>query len=362
MVVKNILRGSFPTTVNKSGREFSALIANDKGNAAVENQLRALLTYMNEWIKTPNVYEQTGTMLEKTVTFFSYLEMFTDETELSLKNRFSALFVRNHDKKWGTKYDITKLFQQYFPSGNVYVIENTGDSDTDNLIEDGDFTDEELNVWQMNDCNFSTQARFSGTNGIEFNAGGTLSQTINLSNSEAETYFLHFFSQNGKIKVSVKNSENEYWNKKTRAWQSTKVQLELENKDTWEPYDLWFMVAPESTSVTIEFEAETNNVFVDYVRMFKKELYGSFTVITQFEGETSGSALSLAPGNDDPLNEGESTTVVPEYYDKFEYFDNTFMTGTGAGFAQDIYADLLDYVRSSGVKAYLELVTKDFES
>ena len=36
------------------------------------------------------------------------------------------------------------------------------------------------------------------------------------------------------------------------------------------------------------------------------------------------------------------------------------MSGVPVGFAMDIYEELLDYLRSQGVKAYLEIVVKDY--
>ena len=60
MNLKEQLRGNFPKTIDKSKPVFSALIANDKGDAAIQKQLQDLFDYMKEWISTPDVYEQTG--------------------------------------------------------------------------------------------------------------------------------------------------------------------------------------------------------------------------------------------------------------------------------------------------------------
>ena len=67
------LRGNFPKTIDKSNPVFSSLIANDEHNAAIQEQLEDLFNYMKEWISTPNVYNQTGVMLDKTVSFFSFI-------------------------------------------------------------------------------------------------------------------------------------------------------------------------------------------------------------------------------------------------------------------------------------------------
>ena len=96
------LRGNFPKTIDKSKPLFSSIVANDRHNAAIQKQLEDLFKYMKEWISTPDVYEQTGVMLDKSIKFFSFLERYADETEKALKNRFAAIFIRNHDTRWGT--------------------------------------------------------------------------------------------------------------------------------------------------------------------------------------------------------------------------------------------------------------------
>ena len=58
---------------------LSSLVANENNNGAIQKQLIDLFNYMKEWTSTPNVYEQTGVMLDKTIKFFSFLERYADE-------------------------------------------------------------------------------------------------------------------------------------------------------------------------------------------------------------------------------------------------------------------------------------------
>ena len=46
MDLKEQLRGNFPKTIDKSKPVFSSLIANDKGNAAIQKQLQDLFVTM----------------------------------------------------------------------------------------------------------------------------------------------------------------------------------------------------------------------------------------------------------------------------------------------------------------------------
>ena len=97
MTLNEQLSGNFPKTLDRSSREFSALVTNSKGTGALQSSIQNLLDYMKSWCATPDIYEQTGTMFRKTLAFFSFLEPFPDETEQSIKNRFGAVFVRNHE-------------------------------------------------------------------------------------------------------------------------------------------------------------------------------------------------------------------------------------------------------------------------
>ena len=193
MDLTNQLRSNYPKTIDKSKTLFSALIANDDNDAAIQKQLIDLFNYMKEWISTPNIYDQTGVMLDKTVSFFSFLTRFVDESEDSIKNRFKAIFVRNHDTKWGTVFDVKSVFKQYFPHATIYVVENTNKIDDPspslaNLIVDGDIETDTPTAWTLTNCSASAEARFSKSFGILLNqSGAKLSQTININSGS--TYF-----------------------------------------------------------------------------------------------------------------------------------------------------------------------------
>lgn len=351
MTIKEQLRSNFPKTINKTAPIFSALVANDEGTGAFEYELNNLISYMNEWVGTPNVYEQSGSMLEKTVAFFSFLEHFTDEPESSLKNRFGAIFIRNHNEIWGNPYDVKTVFEQYFSNAEIYIVENTGNLQADNLIHNGDFADSSSR-WILQNCNLDIGSRFSKTYGVGLYYDSNLKQTVNFANSERKTCVLHFFMK-GKVRLRIKNSAGQYWNSSNNSWNSQSSYTEFEC-DKWQNQSIFFVTESGVSGIDIEFSGKGNDKSsIDYIRLFEKKPYASFTVIVHFEAESGANALSLAPGNSDP-NENISD------YRKYYYFDKAFLTGAAAGFAQDIYNDLLDLLRAQGVKAYLEIVTKDY--
>ena len=355
------LRSNFPKTIDKSKPIFSSLVANDNGDAAIQKQLIDLFAYMKEWISTPDVYKQTGVMLEKTVSFFSFLERFADESEESLKNRFRAIFVRNHDTRWGTPFDVKNVFRQYFPSSTIYLAENVNDINSPvtslgNLFVDGDIDTSEPDAWELVNCQATKNARFSKSYGIELNTpGGTCSQTVSVSHSSC--YFVHFFLK-GSIDIIVKSNDNKYWDNINKAWVNTEKKTHFESVD-WDNQSLFFITDNNMNNVTVIFQYYSDIAYIDYFRMFLKQAYSSFTVIVHFEGDSAEKAFGLAGGESDPNIETQSQTPPLPRYNNYGYFDKSFLSGVPIGFATDIYEDLLDYLRAQGVKAYLDIVVKD---
>ena len=361
MELVNQIRECFPKTIDKSKPIFSAIIANDNGDASIQKQLQNLLDYMKEWTSTPNVYEQTGLMLEKTITFFSYLERFADETEQSLKNRFRAIFVRNHDTRWGTCFDVKNVFRQYFPHAVVYLVENTNKIDSTepglaNMFVDGDIGSDTPDAWSLTNCSATKAARFSKSYGIEMNqSGGILSQEVNV-NSDS-TYFLHFFLK-GNVSVQIKDNHNKYWDNSSKEWKNSPVN-NIFTKEEWDNCSLYFITNNNTSKVTVYFNYVDTLTYIDYFRLFAKQSYGSFTVIAHFEGDTAASAFGLAAGDDDPNIETVQSTPPQPRYGNYGYYDKSFLSGVPIGFATDIYEDLLDYLRAQGVRAFLDIVVKD---
>lgn len=362
MNIKSQLRNSYPNNIDKTSEIFSALVANDKGTAVFESLLNDLIEYMHEWYSTPSLYEQTGDQLDRTISFFSYLKRFTDESDQSIKNRIAAIFIRNHDTSWGSKYNIKKVFEQYFPSGNIFVVENSYPI-ADSLIKEGDFISHDLTFWETVNVIVDERARFSKSNGaVLIGEGSSLRQTVDVDSLHESTYYLHFFAK-GKCDVEIKDSNGRYWNNVRKIWQTNACRAEF-SADEWDGCSLWYSNFSEGNQRTVDESIKSVSInftgtaegecYIDYVRLFYKFPYPSFTLIAQFTSSNSFGAMAVFPGHNDPV-EGESS----ESYGNASYYNGSYMTGVAAGFAQDIYQDLLDYLRASGVRANIEIVTKD---
>lgn len=343
MTIKEQLRSNFPGNIDKTKKEFCSLIANEDGNAVIESILTDLLTYMSEWKNCKDVYSQEGVMLDKSANLISYMERFTDESDVQFKNRINAIFVRHGDTTWGTPFNIKRVFEQYFELANVFVVENAG-TEEDNLIQDFDFNSTESSNWKLNNAEICSKARFSKSFGVNFFNEGSCSQEITEIKKETP-YYLHFFYK-GEIKVCIQDDEGMYWN--NHAWTNEKSEIKLESSE-WKDGQIFFK-NHFSSQILISFYG-TENTYLDYIRLSEYK-FPSFSVLIQIEGSVAKNALSLASGRKDPDENID--------YEKAGYYDKSFLTGVAAGFAKDLYEDLLSYIKSTGIKGNLEIVNKDY--
>lgn len=351
MTISEELQTNFPGTISKDGEIFKALVTDGKGKGAMNLILEDSKKYSDYYTGTPNIYEQSGDMLSKSLKFFSYLERFENETESAVKQRFAALFIRKHDSVWGTPFDIKNVFRQYFPSGNIFLVENTnyfkdGEIDNQNLLKDGDL--EEQLYWELTNCEYTQDARFSKSYGVELLENSSLSQTVTINPNKS--FFLHFFME-GTLGVKIITNDNRYWDDTNKTW-TTSETVKYFNSEEWENKNFYFITDENITSITVEFVGTTQG-YIDYIRLFEKQNYPSFTIIAQFFGDGVKGALALADGTND--DEPDTQTK----YKNYGYYDQAHITGIKTGFSQDIYEDLLNYVKAVGVKAYIEIINKE---
>lgn len=312
--------------------------------------------------------------------------------------------------------NIKNVFQAYFPSAKLFLCENvnayeeTTESYDGSLLKEGDF--QSVDFWNLSDPGIKkSEARFVKTYGIELNdSNDSISQTVEFDttpetynpitgdtyeslanlrygdvnrgdyiksyNEDAEiepgteilipfyhVYFLHFFL-NGNCNVIIKDNNNKYWNNTNKQWQSESVKNQFATED-WNNINLWFNAEYDQTDIEIQFEG-TTGCYLDYVRLFEKQQHPSFAILAHFEGNSSDDALALATGQADTdaetHTEGEKIVIDgPEKFSNFGYYDGVFLTGVASGFAQDLYEDLLKYIKSTGVKAYVEILNRDSE-
>jgi hypothetical protein len=345
----------FSSLINKNGKVFKALIANPDGNGTIEQIFNDIEVVRNEWCNNSDFYNQSGEILEKTTSFFSFLTRLLYESDESLKHRNELLFYRDGDLVWGDIWNIQKIFKRFFGVKNIYIVNNTN-SIEENLITDGDFEKQD-NSWKLDGCVFDREVGFSERTGVKFSDNGICKQTVSVL--FASTYFLHFFLK-GIIEVQIKDNNGRYWDMQAGEfglWTGVEKSLELKT-DLWDAKSLFFLTDDTISSVTIIFIGIQNkNAFLDYVRLFLKEAYSSFTLIISLDKtvSTTGEALGLTQGTNDPIEHVD--------YSKMSYIEQSNIFGTEKGFelAKNIYTELLDMVKPGGITSYIEILKKELD-
>jgi len=298
--VGDFLRDSFSSMINRDGKIFKALIANREETGTIEKIFNELEAVRDKWCNNPDFYEQNGEMLEKTMSFFSFLTRLFDESDESLKRRNELLYHRDGDTVWGDIWDVKKIFKRFFGTDEVYIVNHTNPIE-ENLITDGGF--ESQNSWRLDGCEYADEARFSERTGVKFADVGTCRQTVNNLSHNA-TYFLHFFLK-GKIAVQIKDNNGRYWNPQAGefgSWVGAEKTTEFYSPGKWDAKRIFFLTDGTVSAVTVTFIGlPSESAYLDYVRLFLKEAYSSFTLIAIFGGIYTGDTLGLAPGTDDPI-------------------------------------------------------------
>ncbi|GHV91996.1 hypothetical protein AGMMS50268_24990 [Spirochaetia bacterium] len=297
--VGDFLRFIFSILVNKEDEIFKALFANPEETGAIETIFNSLEATRNEWCNNSNVYNQTGEMLEKTLSYFSVLERLFEEDDESYKNRNALLFYRNGDTLWGDKWDILGIFKAYFNTDQVFIVNDTNSKD-ENLFLDGDF--EEKNTWEMIGCHYSGEARFSEGTGILFNtANAVCRQSVDVDPNS--TYFVHFFLK-GNIWVQIRDNRGLYWKAdqgEFGEWVSSPAFSSFSSEE-WDARRLFILTDGSVNGITVSFVSLDDSIaYLDYTRLFKKGNWSSFTLIASFSGLYTKDTLTMAPGKDDPV-------------------------------------------------------------
>jgi hypothetical protein len=296
--IGDFLRSVFSALVNKDDEIFKALFANQEETGVIETIFNELETIRNEWCNNSDVYNQIGEMLEKTFSYFSVLDRLFEESDKSYKDRNALLFYRNGNTLWGDKWDVLNIFQTYFGTKQVFIVNDTN-SIQENILLDGDF--EEKNAWILEGCAYHSSARFSERLGVYFNSPGTCRQTVSVDSES--TYFIHFFL-NGNIGVEIKDNNNRYYDAALGEfgdWAKNSVVNNFSASD-WDAKRVFFLTDTLVSSVTISFIGEAEGIArLDYVRLFKKGNWSSFTIIANFTGIYTAETLAMSPGKDDPV-------------------------------------------------------------
>ncbi len=370
--IGNFIKSVFPSTVNKSGKVFTALLADGEGGGAIEAAFEDLEATRAAWQDALNAYSLLEEQNEKLFALISLLSQSDVSSESVYMERNKMLFdgARTARAPWGSVYDVKELFKEFFGIDEVWLINNCASID-ESILTDGDFENEAA-AWVLNGAEFYRYKAFSNNVSVLFEEGGTLSQAVAISDTGA--YFLNFFLK-GSVRVRVKNSAGLFWQPEensTGEWVASDTYWEFASEE-WDNKQLFFVLSDTDT-VIIEFEALEADTFVDYTRLHLKTGSSMFTIIAGFEGGTStDETASYAPAKDD-FTEKEvaftGTAVVGQHmtlylqdinYDVMSYMESSYIFGSTGMKAQEVANTFLDIVKPAGVTAYIEILTAETE-
>ena len=332
--------------INTGDDVYKALFSDDAGNGALALELDALVGFINYYTRTDDVRGHKDSSLELIVNEFLNFKRRVMEKDGTYLTRFLAVTERKKDLVWGTKWNIKHVFEAVFSDTGVFIAENTSDI---NLIENGDFEGEYDNWTVEGGAEINYGARFSGTRGLCFNgAPGSAAWSARL---EDGVYFLHFFLR-GNIGLEIGDSAGKYWNADKLEWSDSPLVNKFES-GIWDNMSMFIKIPPGGEeTVEIKFTGgEDNKAFLDYVRLYKKLPYPSYTVISKYAGYFEEShdmdkICHLGKGTEDP-----DSAVT--WYEKESYFDHCFLTGIGT-YRNDLYSSLLDLIRPKGIRVFME--------
>jgi hypothetical protein len=341
------LRKYTATGIDTDGEIYKALYSNDEGEGALAKELDRLVDFINYYTRTDDVRNHAGNSLELIIKEFTGLNRRVMEKDDIYLRRFLAVTERKKDRVWGTKWNIKHVFETYFSGIEIFIAENTANTD---FIVNGDF-EESDEGWDIEGgAEISYSARFSGSRGLYFNrSAGSASQSIEL---EKGVYVLHFFLQ-GKIDVEVKNSAGKYWNMDKFEWLDSPSANQFES-GAWDDRAIFIKVLPDAgDTVKISFIGDAAYVItIDYVRLYRKLPYPTYTVIVKYDGyAVADKTLHLGKGAEDP-------DPAITWYPRESYFDNSYVVGRIGAYRKEVYFSLLDIIRPKGIKAFVETIEK----
>ena len=382
----DFIRSVFPSIVNRTGDVFGALFANEEGKGTLEVLFDDLEESRLQWQgDSDNVYNQTGSQLEKTRRLLSPFNRHLSDTDTQIVKRLYTLLYRTGDTLWGTKWDIINCVRYYLEVYDVFIVNNAQDY-ASSLLSNGDFEENTEDTsgtlvptgWTVSgSATYSSEddEHFEESHGMAFTAAdGVCSQSVTLE--AASIYWLHFFLS-GIIRVALVDPDGLYWDADALSWTSDECFATFENtsSDDWQEQSLHFTTGDAGVYTLIFQGAEDESKgCVDLAMMFLNTTAPSYLVVAVYNGDTSvmiDGAHYAVQGAD-----SEETWAAEGWdFDSFHYFapEETpagmdyslvgFYPGLSGSFTQLLLTnEILKVLSPAGVSYYAEILDRTSSS
>jgi len=355
---------------NDDDGEKSGAVATEMGDAA---------DCIRYYTQTDDVRNHEGKSLELLSILFANQKRRLYENDNILLRRLLALTERGGDVIWGNALNLKHVVEKYFGGGIAcYIAENTDDIER-NLLPDGDFEVEaEHRPWRLNEeAEIAHEARFSLLRGLLLPAGAEGSCGQEVAHDYAPgLYTLHFMLR-GKCEVVIRRG-GQYWNAREQNYGKNGIDiLSWESKEHCNAFEsprgkdgnyAWvnrscLIVLPSGvTSLDIQFRSAKEDgvpvqAHIDHIRLFKKPMNPSYTLIAQHRGDTQHSkTLHLNGKNVDIVGQPNS-----ENPDNERFYDHAFLVGAFVPTQIKKFMSVLDIVRPCGIQIFVEFIEQTEE-
>lgn len=362
-----------PTNLDKMTDEYLAIFGNESFTAntpivdsadyncgAIANELEYEKGFCDYLTKSTTIDDFSDAYLERVVKFFVGLERRVGQTDEKLRLIFKALCIRHVNESWCTKWILIDIFSYFFPEEDLHVVENYV---IDNFIQDESF--EIGGIWTeyesgSSTIDFTTTEVFDHGYSAEFTVD-SVSSTCYLQQTMTAIsqgdYMLSFFRKdqglvNNPFRVYITRTDGYYYNFDTFTWQVTAVYLLVaETNSTRFESISQFVKVPATTNITVKFQSNTGyslqyKFWLDKICFGTKLPYPTIKLIIQTD-DTPVEFMSLWPGAADPIGGGAD-------YSYASFYGDCYFFG-GVGYLVS-YLQLLDIVKTAGVKAIIENV------
>lgn len=296
----DFIRSVFPSIVNRRSEIFEAVFANEDGDGMMEAAFDDIEASRLEWQgDSNNVYNQTGSQLEKTRRLISPFNSHLSDTDAQIIKRLYTLFYREGDTLWGTKWDIINCVRYYLEIYDIFIV-NNAQSYESSVLSNGNFEENTGSEsegtlapagWTLSgSVAYSSEddEHFEESHGVAFTGSdGVCSQSVTLSASSL--YFLHFFLT-GSVRVAIVDPSGLYWNADDGAWQEDEYYNAFSNtsEEDWQQQSLHFTTG-DGGSYEVRFaggEDESTGA-VDLVMLFLHTTSPEYLLVAVFNGDTS---------------------------------------------------------------------------
>lgn len=379
------LNENMASILNKTGEEYLAIFGDidaipsepieesaDYNTGAIANELEMVQGFIEYQILQNDTDTIESDYLDSVVEFFTTIKRIFDETDESLRNRFHSIVRRSGAKKWMPKWGVRDVFKHFFPSENLYVLENPVE-DGDNLVLNSSFEDTtgvEFDDWTRTESGSSTVTidtdnPFIEDNSVKIHVNPSDLANIQQTMSGLTTgfYKVEFFHKDdgaysGPTKpacVSLQRSgDSYYWNPTTKQWQSGFSAFYSESSSTQFALNEFFFELTDTRDITIRAHGKEDttvayDISYDEIKIAPVKTYPSIKVLVVIEG-TSTYSLGMWDNGTDPIGGYD--------YAYAGFLDNEFIEGPGGQYTQALYEEILAKSKVGGTKEIFEMASR----